>query len=205
MLLAFWQGLGFGLTLQLSVGPVCIAVLGQSVARGFRSAFWMTLGVTVVDAAYMLASLIGVGTLMQIAVVRQGLQVAGALVLIYFGCRHLRHAGSGRTKREAAAKDSFWHGVTITMTSPLTILFWAGVFGAMIASQPQTDWGQLLFFSLGCAAATVLFLGLVSAGGGWVARFVQPSLLKRLDVGVGIFLLLFGGWMLLRYAISAIS
>jgi threonine/homoserine/homoserine lactone efflux protein len=196
MLLAFWQGLGFGLTLQLSVGPVFIAVLHQSLGRGFRSAFWMALGVTLVDAAYILASLAGVATLMQIELIRQMLKIGGALILIYFAWKHVRNAGGGIVQQEMTDGDSFWYGVNITMTSPLTILFWAGVFGSLIASRSPMDWSYILSFSLGCLAATLLFLSLVSAGGTYAAKLVQSSARKRLDYGVGLFLLMFGVWML---------
>lgn len=41
----FVEGLAFGLILQISVGPVCIAVLHKGLSQGFFHAFVMAWGV----------------------------------------------------------------------------------------------------------------------------------------------------------------
>jgi len=56
----FLEGLGFGLILQVSVGPVCVAVLHKGLTLGFRHAFSMVWGVALVDAIYIVLSVIGV-------------------------------------------------------------------------------------------------------------------------------------------------
>ena len=62
----FLEGLGFGLILQISVGPVCIAVLHKALTRGFGHAFAMVWGAALVDALYILLSVLGVSALLQI-------------------------------------------------------------------------------------------------------------------------------------------
>jgi threonine/homoserine/homoserine lactone efflux protein len=196
MWMSFWQGFAFGLTLQLSVGPVCLAVLRQSATAGLGAAFRMIWGVAVVDALYLLASLLGVAALLQIDVIRRTVLVAGAGLLLYVGAKHLWTAGRLVPREQDEGTGGFWYGVGMTLTNPLTILFWSGVFGSLIASGTLAAPGELLLFSVGCVLSTVVFLGLVSAGGASVKRLLLPSLLKWLDRIVGIVLFCFGLSML---------
>jgi threonine/homoserine/homoserine lactone efflux protein len=197
MWLAFWQGLGFGLTLQLSVGPVCLAVLRQSITGGWRVALRMTLGVALVDAFYLLASLLGVAALLKIEVIRQIVLFAGACVLMYYGGKHLWTAGRTLPQDQSEARGGFWYGVGITLTNPLTVLFWSGVFGSLMASGALMGKGELLLFSLGCVLSTIFFLALISAGGSSVKKVMDHRLLKWLDRLVGVALLCFGIVMLI--------
>jgi threonine/homoserine/homoserine lactone efflux protein len=198
MLLTFLQGVGFGLTLQLSVGPVCLAVLHQSLTGGFAAAWRMTWGVACVDALYMLAALAGASAYLRIVALKQVVLVAGAAVLVYFGVRQIRTAGSAVPEAKRTKTGGFLFGAGITLTNPLTVLFWSGVFGALIASGALKGAGELLLFSLGCLFATVMFLSLVSAFGSTAKRLLRPPVMRWLDRFAGGLLILFGCLLLVR-------
>ncbi|MGD0152898.1 MAG: LysE family transporter, partial [Thermacetogeniaceae bacterium] len=61
--MAFFAGFFLGMTLQLSIGLVCLAILYESATRGFREALKMVWGVTLVDGMYILASWLGMAAL----------------------------------------------------------------------------------------------------------------------------------------------
>ena len=83
------EGLGFGLLLQISVGPVCVAVLHKGLTQGFRHAFAMVWGVALVDAFYILLSLLGVSALLRVEAARIAVGLAGVALLVFFGVRYL--------------------------------------------------------------------------------------------------------------------
>ena len=186
-----WQGLGFGLILQVSVGPVCIAVLHKGLTQGFSHAFSMVWGVVLADAFYILLSLVGISAILQIGPARNAVGLAGALLLFYFGLRYLRapvHAVKVERQDESPVK-SFAYGVGLTLTNPLTILFWAGVLGAMISTRESGGDDGLALFALGCVMATFLFLTVVALVGHSLEHVLSDQLSVWLNRVVGVFLI----------------
>ena len=187
----FVQGLGFGLILQISVGPVCIAVLHKGIAQGFRHAFAMAWGAALVDALYILLSLAGVSVLWPIESARVGIGLGGALLLLIFGLRYLlAPAGTARAQhRGESPLKSFAYGVVLTLTNPLTILFWAGVLGAMMSTRTFDQAGGMVYFAAGCVTATLLFLTAVALAGHFLERLLNDRLALWLNRAVGLFLI----------------
>jgi threonine/homoserine/homoserine lactone efflux protein len=187
----FIQGLGFGLILQISVGPVCIAVLHKGITQGFRHAFSMVWGVALVDALYILLSVVGVSALLLIGPARAIVGVTGALLLVYFGIRYLRApATTARVEHSGESPlKSFTYGVGLTLTNPLTVLFWAGVLGAMMSTHTFGQAGGVAYFAAGCVGATLLFLTAVAIAGHYLERVLTDRLALWLNRGVGLFLI----------------
>ena len=185
------QGLGFGLILQISVGPVCIAVLHKSIAQGFLHAFAMAWGAALVDALYIALSMAGVSALLQVEPARLAIGIGGALLLLYFGFRYLRapaNIAEAQHRSESPLK-SLIYGVVLTLTNPLTILFWAGVLGAMMSTRRFDQPGGMVYFAVGCVTATLLFLTVVALAGHFLERLLTDRLALWLNRAVGLFLI----------------
>ena len=185
------QGLGFGLILQISVGPVCIAVLHRSIAQGFLRAFAMAWGAALVDALYIALSMAGVSALLQFESARLAIGIGGALLLLFFGLRYLR-APAKITQAQQHGESplkSFAYGVILTLTNPLTILFWAGVLGAMMSTRSFDQPGGMVYFAIGCVSATLLFLSAVALAGHLLERLLNDRLALWLNRAVGLFLI----------------
>jgi threonine/homoserine/homoserine lactone efflux protein len=187
----FLQGLGFGLILQISVGPVCVAVLYKGMTQSFRHAFAMVWGVALVDALYILLSVLGVSALLQIGPARVVVGLVGVLMLVYFGVRYLRApTGTARLEEhDGSLLKSFTYGVGLTFTNPLTILFWAGVLGAMMSTQTFEQEGGVLYSSAGCIVATLLFLSGVALAGHFLEKVLDKRVTLWLNRAVGVFLI----------------
>ncbi len=85
-MMVYFKGFLLGMTLQLSVGPVFFALLHKSIKEGFVEGFKMTLGVAIVDAAYIALSFTAVSRILAVSGnLAWILRVVGALVLCYFG------------------------------------------------------------------------------------------------------------------------
>ena len=187
----FVQGLGFGLILQISVGPVCIAVLHKGIAQGFRHAFAMAWGAALVDALYIFLSVAGISALLQFESARVVIGLVGALLLLIFGLRYLRApAGTARAQhRSESPLRSLAYGVVLTLTNPLTILFWAGVLGAMMSTRTFDQTGGMVYFAIGCVTATLLFLTAVALAGHFLEPLLNDQLALWLNRAVGLFLI----------------
>lgn len=187
----FLQGLGFGLILQISVGPVCIAILHQGLNQGFRQAWAMVWGAALVDTFYIVLSVVGVSALLQIGPARTAIGLTGAGLLIVFGIRYLRTpAQIARVEASGASLGkSFTYGVGLTLTNPLTILFWAGVLGAMMSTHTFDQPGGVIFFAAGCVVATLLFLTAVALAGHLLERVLDERMALWLNRAVGLFLI----------------
>ena len=187
----FLGGLGFGLILQISVGPVCIAVLHKGIAQGFCHAFAMAWGAALVDALYILFSVVGVSALLQLEPARMSIGVGGALLLLFFGFRYLSAPAkiAQEERRDESPLKSFAYGVVLTLTNPLTILFWAGVLGAMMSTHRFDQPGGMVYFAVGCVTATLLFLTAVALAGHLMEQLLNERLALWLNRAVGLFLI----------------
>jgi threonine/homoserine/homoserine lactone efflux protein len=201
----FVQGLGFGLILQISVGPVCIAVLHKGLSQGFRQAWAMVWGAALVDAMYIALSVLGVSALLQLGPARMVVGLAGAGLLVYFGLRYLFAAAeTARVEASGASLGrSFRYGVALTLTNPLTILFWAGVLGAMMSTRTFEQPGGMVWFAAGCLAATLLFLTAVAMAGHLLERVLDDRLVVWLNRAVGLFLIGFAAKLTVDLVLGA--
>jgi threonine/homoserine/homoserine lactone efflux protein len=209
----FGGGFLFGLTLQLAIGPVFLAVLHKAVREGFWESLKMIIGVALTDAFYITVSFTGVGRLLRVPLLRTVIHHAGAGVLIFFGCLYLLNAGKSRnmlpageasaaiqdkTVMKAVSLRSFGYGVQLTLTNPLTIIFWSGTFGALIASRRLPEYGSVLCYSVGCITATLVFLTLAAWVGKQLMTRLHQKILQGFDYGVGLFLIVFGAVILIK-------
>lgn len=191
------RGFGFGMLLQIAIGPVCLFILQTSIAQGLGPALTGVLGTALTDGAEILLAALGVGAALKH---RPGLQRVmkyfGAAVLFLFGADGVL-GFFGRSlffhwELPAAAGGVFLKTVLLALANPLTVLFWAGVFAAKIANEKMTG-RSLAAFGSGCVLSTLFFLSAVALVGS-VARPTLPEMVVRLFgllVGVSMFFFAF--------------
>ncbi|WP_273223510.1 LysE family transporter [Geosporobacter ferrireducens] len=189
----FLQGFLLGLTLQLSVGPVFFTVLHKAIKQGFAEALKMTSAVTLVDAFYIGISFTAISALIKIQYLHRIISMLGMFVLIYFGINYIKNANKKSIAAESGnIENSFFYGLKLTALNPLTIIFWSGTFGSLIAGGKLIGMQNIILYAAGCLTATVLFLGSVSFTGQYIKKFVNEKVLRIMDYTVGIVLIAFG-------------
>jgi threonine/homoserine/homoserine lactone efflux protein len=193
-----FKGFKFGMLLQLAVGPICLYIFQTAVAHGFSSAMSGVLGVTLVDTLFILLAIGGLGKLLESQKnLKKLMGIFGALVLIGFGLSTLLGAfGISLVPRVTLLAtgnfDSrFLQAVVLTLSNPLTILFWAGVFSARIIDDDLIA-VDLYAFGLGAVISTVFFLTVISVTGHYVSAFLPSPLLTLLNMVIGLVLIAFG-------------
>ena len=83
------------------------------------------------------------------------------------------------------------YALILTLSNPLTIVFWAGVFAARMGEENMQQ-GRAALFGLGAALSTLSFLSLIAALGSVLAGLLQGMAILALNAAVGLVLIFLG-------------
>lgn len=192
-----WKGFCFGMLLQLAVGPVCLFVLNTSAGYGFVKTLPLVAAVTLADALYVGLSCLGVAAVVNRPKVKAAVRVMGCAVLFLFGLDMLLGPfgvtllPGFRLFSVSSGGSVFLKGLVLTLSNPLTILFWSGMLTAKV-TENRWDKKHLAFFASGCVMATVIFLSAVAAVGGLLGGVLPNMVIAVLNAVVGLVLIYFG-------------
>lgn len=193
-----WRGFRFGALLQIAVGPVCLFIFQTAASSGFFAAEAAVLAVTLADSLYVAAALLGAGTIIEKnRPARSIFRYLGAAVIILFGISSILGAfgvnilpGIGGMT-ETSSESAFINALLLTLSSPLTIVFWAGIFSAKAASG-EMDRNEVSYFAVGAILSTLVFMSFTAAAGVLTGSFLPGSLIAALNAAVGAVLVFFG-------------
>ncbi len=192
------KGFRFGMLLQLAVGPVCMYLFQTAVNKGLPDALIGVSAVVLVDALYIVAAIAGIGVLLgRSQRLKQIFRFIGGVIIIIFGLNNifsefgLSFLSVFKIGIPSHATNTFLYVLLLTLSNPLTILFWAGVFSAKL-SEDGIQKQNIYWFGLGAVCSTAVFLSLVSVLGSMVSLIINDLFLKLLNIGVGVVLAAFG-------------
>lgn len=148
-----------GLSLAAPIGPVNAAQMDKGIKHGFLNAWVLGLGSVIADIIYMLLVFLGFSQFIEIQVIKLFLWLFGFFVLVYTGVEGILSAGKivfNHAAREESLQKSFFTGFFMSISNPLTILFWLGIYGSVLAkTAAMYDHSELLYYS------SAIILGLV--------------------------------------------
>ncbi len=197
------QNILLGLTLAAPIGPVNVEIIKRGLASGFREAVLTGAGAMCADATYLTLIFFGLTAFLNNEPLKIGLGVIGSFILIYLGVMSVRDffrktpAGGGDRRR--IFKQPFVAGFALAISSPMTIVWWTGVFGALMASQGPFKTSLSAFLSclsilLGCFL-WVFFLAVALHGG---KKLINERITRLISMIAGLFLVGFGIYFLYR-------
>jgi threonine/homoserine/homoserine lactone efflux protein len=197
------KGFRVGILLQFAVGPICFFIFQTSAAYGILPAITGVLAVTLVDGLYILAAILGVGILLEkYTNIQRLLKLFSVIVLILFGISYITDVLNLQllphiTFTSVNKMDNlFIKALLLTLSNPLTILFWAGIFTAKMSEVTEginrNTKSALYFFGFGAVLSTFFFLSFISLLGSLFHKFLPDSIINGLNVIVGILLIYFG-------------
>lgn len=155
----FFSYILLGLSLAAPIGPINAAQLDKGIKNGFWHAWILGWGAITADAIYMALVYFGVVHLLELPFMKTFLWLFGFFVLTYTGIETMMSAGK-LTLDQRSSKDShfssFLSGFFMSISNPLTILFWLGIYGSVLANAAdQYDMKHLLLYS------SAIFLGIL--------------------------------------------
>ena len=191
------KGLLTGLFLQLAIGPVFFFILGITINNSFDNAIFAIIAVTIVDYLYISLSLAGLSKVIENNRIKTILGVVSSIVLIFFSLLILKNAfhslSISQTSTQWTPVKSFISCFLLTLSSPLTIFFWTGIFSAK-AIEYQFTKKQLVVFGIGAGSATLIFMMSTMFVLSLFRTSINLNIIKVLNSIVGL--------LLLYYAIS---
>lgn len=194
---SLFKGLLTGLFLQLAIGPVFFFILGITINSSFNNTVFAIIAVTIVDYLYISLSLLGLSKLIENDKTKTLLGIVSSIVLIFFSLIIVKSAlttlSVNQSTNQWTPVKSFISCFLLTISSPLTIFFWTGIFSAKAIECHFTKM-QLIAFGIGAGSATFLFM--VST------MFVLSLFRTSINTNIIRILNLIVGLLLLYYAIS---
>jgi len=183
-------------TLSAPIGPVNSARIDKGIKNGFWHAWIVGFGSMLADGLFMGMVYMRMVHFLEIDIVQIFLWLFGGFILIYTGMESV--IGAQNLKLDSLrGKDSlfkcFLTGFVMSITSPLSILFWLGIYGSVLAKTAQENGtSSLLIYS------SMIFLGLtlwdliVAALTNGFRRFLTLATLRGISIISGVSLVLFG-------------
>lgn len=148
-----------GLSLAAPIGPINAAQIDRGIRNGFLHSWFIGVGAVVADGIYMLVVYIGVVRFIETPLMQTFLWLFGCFVLIYTGIESLLNAGKINLEHHRGNEPlvkSFLSGFFMSLSNPLTILFWLGIYGSVLAKTAASyDSSQLILYS------SAIFIGLL--------------------------------------------
>ena len=185
---ALSSGFLLSLSLCLDLGIVNVAILRTALHAGGMAAFLVGLGSSLGDLFYFSLSAAGAAALLAWAPVRWTLWILGTIVLLVLALRMARevlrphplalNADTGAPRRTPLRLVGY--GMSLALASPTSILWFAAVGGAAIASIGGGR-GQAVWLTIGFALATVLWSALLAFAIESSRRLLGATLVRALS------------------------
>ena len=184
---AVTTGALLSLSLCLDIGIGNVAIMDISLKFGQRPAWYFGLGSVVGDLVYASLSVLGMGLLLHVPLVRWVCWLGGGLTMCWLALKMARTAfaaaqmTTGSTAMPTPAPAHlFARGIAIALASPSSMLWFAAVGGSLIAQATDGsvfEVGKLLggFFLGGLAWLAFLITTTIRAGALLGHRFVQGA------------------------------
>lgn len=191
------HGFVTGLLLQAAIGPVFFFILNTAIRTTAFHGLCAVLGVTLADSIFIALAVLGVGKLLERPAIKHLMGICSSVVLVAFGAIMIISAvrgGASGVQNAAGVSNhlsSFLSAFLLTVSSPLTIVFWTGLFAAQ-ATEKGYSRGQLAMFGLAAGTATLVFLGLAVALFSLIRAAIPASVVKALNIVVGGLLIAYG-------------
>ena len=191
----FGNGLNTGLFLQLAIGPVFFYIVNLTLQRSIYDGLVAVLAVTLVDYFYITLSMVGVGKLLEKKEINKVFGIVSSLVLIAFGAwiiYSITNSVTSTTRINSISLiSSFLSVFFLTISSPMTIVFFTGIFTAKAVEYNYTR-KELWIFGLAVGSATFLFMSLSVIIFSLLKQTVPIILIQSLNLVVGIVLICYG-------------
>lgn len=189
------KGFAVGLLLQFAVGPIFFFAVGTALTSGVRSGLAAVCAAALADYLFIALALVGVGALLERARVKRTAGIVAPVLLLGFGAWMVLTAARTAASSGVACAMSPWQSFAacfaMTVGSPLTIVFWMGVFSAKTRELGLGPRERVLF-GVGAGLTTLVFLGACVLLAARVGQAAPRWLAASLNVGVGVILIGYG-------------
>ncbi|YAR64395.1 LysE family transporter [Bacillus cytotoxicus] len=185
-----------GLSLSAPIGPINAAQMDKGIKYGFFHSWVLGIGALIADLIYMMLIYFGVVHFLQTDIVKLFLWSFGTFVLFYTGIESLKSANeitiTNHKSKESIIK-TFFSGFFMSLSNPISILFWIGIFGSILAKTASSyDNDHLLLYSLGIILGIFLWDITMAAVSSSFRNILNLRVLSLLTILSGLSLIGYG-------------
>lgn len=186
-----------GLSLAAPIGPINAAQLDKGIKNGFFHAWFVGVGAVMADLLYMLVVYFGVVHFINTPFMKTFLWSFGCFVLLYTGIESIQSANKIDLRYEKESGESlpksFFFGFVMSLSNPLSILFWLGIYGSVLA-QTASSYGtqQLIVYSSAIFVGLLIWDFMMAGVASTFRRFMSNRGLTIVSLLSGVSMILFG-------------
>lgn len=195
----FLQGVILGFSIAVPVGPIGVLCIRRSIAEGALVGFLCGLGAATADAIYGAIGTTGLTLVSDLLVKQQfWFGLIGGVFLCYLGVKTWRSQPAQSAARNDAASLAGAFGTTLllTLTNPMTILSFAGMFAGFGLGRGGGSWPAVVQVVAGVFAGSAAWWLVLSLGSRRLGSRFGPRQMKWLNRLSGALILGFGFWHL---------
>jgi len=198
-----FKGFKFGMLLQFAIGPVCIFIFQIASLKGFYIAEIGVLGVALIDGLFISIASLSIASIIDRKNIRIFLKIFGAAILFIFGLStvlsqfDISFLPSLSIQNISNSNNVFTRAIILTISNPLTIIFWTGVFSSKVAEENMKR-KDIYSFGFGALFSTIFFLTLIVLLGSFAKEFFSTNVLQIMNIAVGFLLMYFSIRMILK-------
>lgn len=188
------KGLILGFTIASAVGPITLLVIRRTIYHGGIYGFASGLGVATADATYGAIAAFGLTAITTLLVANHVLLgLVGGVVIVVLGFRIARSHPSGpATDGERPGLGGAFASIfALTMTNPLTIVLYAGVF-AGIGLAAGASFADAAVLTLAVWVGSTLWWVILCSVVAWLRGRVSTTALLWVNRISGAALVVFG-------------
>jgi len=188
------RGVVIGFTIASAVGPISLLVIRRTIDHGRLYGLVSGLGVATADATYAAVAAFGLTAITSVLVKNHALLgIVGGVVIIALGIRTAisRPSGPALDAERPGLASAFGSIYGLTMTNPLTIMLFAGIF-AGIGLAAGSSFLDAALLTLAVWTGSALWWLLLSAVVAWLRGRVSTTALLWVNRVSGAALVTFG-------------
>ncbi len=193
----FFRGLILGFSIAAPVGPIGILVIRRTLTDGRLVGFVSGLGAATADLFY--GGLSGLGlTLIASLITGQAfwIRLVGSGFLIYLGAATFFARPADKVAntrpRSGYLAGAYFSTLLLTLSNPVTILYFAAVFAGMGLGVRGSAWFQAGALIGGVFTGSAAWWLLLSTGVSTLRQKITPAVLVWVNRAAGLVLVVFG-------------
>ena len=199
----FLQGLGIGLAIAAPVGVIGILCIQRTLTQGRWIGFVSGMGAATADGIYGCIAGLGLSAIADLLVAQsRWLMLIGGLFLCYLGAstfvKKLPQGKPVERSRQGALK-SFLSALLLTLTNPLTIFSFLGIFSGLGLGQAERNMGGAVVMVAGVFTGSAMWWLALSSGVHYLSRQFRLGQLVWLNRVSGAAIAGFGTVALWRF------
>jgi threonine/homoserine/homoserine lactone efflux protein len=192
------NGIIYGLVLAILVGPIFFTLLQTSIEQGFRSGFFVAIGISLNDTFYITLAYLGMYQLFERGNFKEYFAYVGGGILIVMGLYYLIIKSrklsvynavkvTVKSPYKLIVKGFFMNGLT-----PSVFIFWLGTIGVATTKFGYVTPGKAIPF-LASIVCTVFTTDVIKAKlADKLRQVLTPRFVRTMNIVLGVALIIFG-------------